>query len=114
MHFYPPGRVAYPALPRDSIPEARITKRKINDALRLKLEAINPVIKKGRTASIAQTKRKGLKILVSVVRFRPGPPRFNLKHPSLATGVFCFKRKRKNNLRLSHFPLMLFPLLSNV
>jgi len=55
-----------------------------------------------------------LKILVSVVRFRPGPPRFIVKHPSLATGVFCFKRMRKNNLRLSHFPLMLFPLLSNV
>jgi hypothetical protein len=55
-----------------------------------------------------------LKILVSVVRFRPGPPRFNLKHPSPATGVFCFKRKRKNNLRLTHFPLMLFPLLLNV
>jgi hypothetical protein len=41
-----------------------------------------------------------LKILVSVVRFRPGPPYI---HPSRKTGVFSFQRKRKNNLRLAHF-----------
>ena len=55
-----------------------------------------------------------LKILVSVVRFRPGPPLNTMRHPSQATGVFCFKRRRKNNLRLTYFPLMLLPLLSNV
>jgi len=51
--------------------------------------------------------KAGSNFLVSVVRFRPGPPLNYLKHPSLATGVFCFKRKRKNNIRLNHFPLML-------
>ena len=51
-----------------------------------------------------------LKILVSVVRFRPGPPRFNLKHPNRMVRVFSFVLVqtfatcvRKNNLRCPHY-----------
>jgi len=37
---------------------------------------------------------RGLKILVSVVRFRPRPP---YQHRSFATTVFSFVRRLKNN-----------------
>jgi len=53
-----------------------------------------------------------LKILVSVVRFRPGPP---YTHRSRKTAVFSFVLVqtfalcvRKNNLRSSHFSNTLF------
>jgi hypothetical protein len=85
----------------------RSARVKIRAAAHEKFSAFNPLDLKQKRSGQSE-----LKILVSVVRFRPGPPYI---HRSRKTAVFSFVLVqtfalcvRKNNLRSPHFSNTLF------